>query len=294
MTKLAELQDVPFVLPDGRGYRLGDEVVEGFADRSDWPLGVRSRIAKLAAAYAPEDLSDVQRVLASTSPKKINVALLQALSDDEALLSAPYMATLLEIVPEDQKRLAATPSSHQKLKGRTYPLKIEDAARLVGVSKRQLQLWDSNRYVRAYRVSGQRRYFRGTVLLAMAVKRLKPYERSVLRSLLRGEATALLSVAAASAVAAGTPTTLLGDFLVTTSLLKEASAGARSVTCIRVAPKHRDEWEVAELDVLPLRAFGTKKEAMEEAHELAKSWGAVGLEVHTKAGQVVTEPAALF
>ena len=292
MSRLPDTSLIPFVQPDGKGYRLGDEARDGFDDRPDLGVATRIRIAKMASAYTPTVLTDVQKqLIAAGTPSRADIAILQALADDEAFLSSPYMADLIGLVPEQQKALAATPSLHAKLAGRIYPLKIEDAAQLVGVTKRQLRLWDENRYVPAYRLGRHRRYFRGTVLLAMAVKRLKPYERSVLRSLLRGEGKTLLSITAASAMAARSEATLrvvFTEIYDAASLLREATFRVEPVVWIRAAPKPSDEWEVAEVDLRSLAICDTREMALSQAREIAKDRG-WRLEIHGKDGQINTE-----
>jgi hypothetical protein len=205
MAVVTNSESLPTLRADLRGYVLDGEAVEGFADREELSVEARTVIARLARAYAPDEVSSPQEELLATveDDRSDGVDLLQALADDEWDIEAAFMAGFYDELSDEKLALVREPWRHSSLEGRSYPLKIGEVVKLTTATERQLRHWEENGLLPVYYINGQRRYFRGGVVRAMVLADAPVYEVAALSSLIRKGAERFVRLAAV--VLAGNP-----------------------------------------------------------------------------------------
>lgn len=190
MTEVLELTPArPTLRADQRGYILGDESIDGFADRPDLADDQRTIIARFARRYAPDTLSPEQKRLLEKFDKSGPPSaspLLHALAAEEAQLEEAYLLGFGEELTKRQRDLLANPGRHPALKGRTYPLSIGEVEKLTEATARQLRYWEEGGLLKAQRLNGQRKYFRSAVLRAMVLANTPPNHVNAVRAVAAG------------------------------------------------------------------------------------------------------------
>jgi DNA-binding transcriptional MerR regulator len=178
----------PTLRADAKGYVLGDESVDGFADRPDLVDGQRRIIARLAAHYAPDEVSAAQqeflRDFEARGPTRPSELLL-ALAADEADVTEAYVTGFYDELSDESRRVVFNPSEHPELGGRDYPLSIGDVAKLTGATTRQLRHWEDSGLLRSHRVNGRRKFFAGAVLKAMVLAETPQYQLAAISDVSR-------------------------------------------------------------------------------------------------------------
>jgi DNA-binding transcriptional MerR regulator len=248
------------LLPSRRGYMLGDEAVDGFADRRELDETQRRRIAGWAARFAPEQLDDAQRALLDSvaSEDRKPDALTSALIADRQELQQLHLAGLLEELDEAQRTLLAHPNSHEQLSGARYPLSVGELAVLSDSSEDQLRRWADSGLLPSHRVGVERRFGRAAVARAMLLAQSSKPEKAVLALVSQGEGRRVMLMINA----------VLGDALRRSELLAEDERAQLATTLRRAAngltpskpgrppkrpgrPAKRDQPSGVMLEVLP-------------------------------------------
>jgi|SRR5215211_230632 len=175
---------------DRRGYVLGGDSIDGFEDRRDVGLEGRIKLARWARRFASDQLSDVQQELLDKHEGDRSSAshelLRAALQDAEEDVAATYALGFYDQLNEEELALVRDPSRHPKLRGRSYPLSMNDMETLTGATGRQLRHWNTLGLLPAHRVNNRRVFFGAAVARAFALKETKQHEVAALAELARG------------------------------------------------------------------------------------------------------------
>ncbi|HEX5923941.1 MAG TPA: MerR family transcriptional regulator, partial [Baekduia sp.] len=150
-----------------QGYRLGDEVVDGFPDQRQLPPFQRRLIAEWAQALDHE-LSAAQQKLLQTrpTPPKAQLEILGAAQrngdhDVQRVVESGVYATLdaadVERCEEPQKALG---------EDRGYPINTTELAMLAGVTYKQIRDWDRGGLLPSHEIDGRRQYCSAAALTA--------------------------------------------------------------------------------------------------------------------------------
>lgn len=167
----------PQLRADRRGYLLGTEQVEGFADRLDLDSRSRRLIAGWARAFVPDELDTGQRrlleqpPLAPAEPEQQLAS--AAIENAEKDMPVAIDAGLYALLEPDEIRAMREP--WLKLAGderREYPLNASELARLTGTTAKQIRSWEQSHLLPAYWIGGRRHFFSAAVVHAFALRRL--------------------------------------------------------------------------------------------------------------------------
>jgi DNA-binding transcriptional MerR regulator len=178
--------DGPQLRADQSGYVLGEDFVDGFADRPDLGPVARRRIAGWAQAFG-HDLDDRQRALLEAPEPEdgIGLALLDAAvrnADVDLPLAARF--GLYDRLTDEERSLVREP--WRALRGperRDYPLNVAELAQLTGATAKQLRDWETATLLPAARIDGRRQFFSAAVVHAFALRRLDRFQVAALASL---------------------------------------------------------------------------------------------------------------
>lgn len=216
---------LPLVRADGQGYSHAGEVVDGFADRPEFPLEVRVRLARLSERYAPKKLSAAQRELL-TSPLAERDATRQPSAEQSGFQADALDAEraweegVYAELSSEQQAWVSDPRLHPSLTEDTrYPLTLGQLHILTGASERQLRHWTDEDLIPAHRAGTHRRYYSAAVARALLLAQMTPPQLAALIALRRGGdagrrmAVLIGSVMASVAVGAGVGETERAEML---------------------------------------------------------------------------------
>lgn len=173
---------------DPPGYWLGEEFREGFVDDPELTRGQRLRIAGWARTLTPDLLSEEQRHLLEgfEPPPAPAREQAEALAD---FRQGPYWRALAT----EQRALVDDPSTHPRLDGASYPLRVSELATLVGATRDQLHHWGQIGLLPARRsAGGQRQFYAASAARAFFLTGLDRNNLNVLRQIGQGSAGDLL------------------------------------------------------------------------------------------------------
>lgn len=181
---------LPLLRADRRGYVLGDERIDGFADPEQSSFEVRLKVARWAARLDPDHLTDAQRALLSDQrAERLDADAMEelsALADNSDELQRLQVLGLFDQLSESQCALVRDPSSHPELRGRRYPLGIGEMRVLTGATDRQLRHWTDNGLVPAARVKGRRVFYSGGLARALLLAEAEQYQKTAVGALSKG------------------------------------------------------------------------------------------------------------
>ncbi len=183
---------MPLVRADTDGYTYAGEWIDGFADRSELPLSVRVRLARLGERYAPKKLSAAQRELLA-SPMAERDATRPASPEMEGFQADALDAEraweegVYDELSEEQRQWLSHPSSHPALPEDTrYPLTLGQLHLLTGASERQLRHWTDEELIPAHRAGTHRRYYSTAAARALLLAQMTTQQVATLIALRRG------------------------------------------------------------------------------------------------------------
>jgi hypothetical protein len=178
---------MPTLLADRGGYALGDEVVEGFADRPELDAAQRARIARWADRFGGGQ-SDVQPTAAPASPAldPETESLATGLIADRQELQELHLSGLLDELDEQQRGWLAHPQTHPLVGGR-YPLSVGALAVLADSSEDQVRRWADSGVLPSFRVGVERRFGRAGAARAMLLASASKPEKAVLSAVSQGQ-----------------------------------------------------------------------------------------------------------
>jgi len=178
---------LPTLLPGRNGYALGDEIVEGFADRPELDAAQRARIARWAERFG-EGPSAAQ-VTASVLPTLDHEAesLTTGLIADRQELQELHLSGLLDELDEQQRGWLAHPQTHPDLGGVRYPLSVGALATLADSSEDQVRRWADSALLPFFRVGVERRFGRSGAARAMLLAGASKPEKAVLSAISQGQ-----------------------------------------------------------------------------------------------------------
>lgn len=179
---------MPTLLPDRRGYALGDEVVEGFADRPELDEAQRARIARWADRFGGGQ-SDAQPTATPAYPALDfeTESLATGLIADRQELQELHLSGLLDELDEQQRGWLAHPQTHADLVGARYPLSIGALAVLADSSEDQVRRWADSGVLPSFRVGVERRFGRAGAARAMLLVDASKPEKAVLSAVSQGQ-----------------------------------------------------------------------------------------------------------
>ena len=168
-----------------QGYRLGNEVVDGFPDRPHLPPFQRRLIAEWAKAFG-EELSPAQLKVLQTrpAPPEAQLEILRAAQRDgdydvprvvESGVYATLSAAEVERCEWPEEALG---------EGRGYPINATELAALAGVTYKQIRDWDRGGLLPSHEIDGRRQYCSAAALMACALKPLDKWQIAALRGVL--------------------------------------------------------------------------------------------------------------
>jgi MerR-like DNA binding protein len=185
--------------PERRGYFLEGKLVKDFKDRPKLSNEERTLLARWAERFAPEQLSDAQRVLLATGSDRPTVSDEQReLLENQQELRSPYLQALFDALTNEERQWVRKPASHSKLRGKDYPLSVGDMSALTGASDRQIRKWTDDGLLPAFRQGPDRRFYSAALIRAFALARAPHYSKSVAAAAARGEVGHLLQLIAAT------------------------------------------------------------------------------------------------
>jgi hypothetical protein len=164
----------PQLRADRRGYVLGQERVEGFADRSDLDVASRRVIAQWARAFAPDDLDHEQRRLLDEPPARVSTVSDElrkaAIQNAEVDMPLAVDLGLYARLSDEQIRALREPWTRLEEVPRVeYPLGASQLARLTGTTARKIRSWEESQLLPAYWIDGRRNFFSAAVVYAFAL-----------------------------------------------------------------------------------------------------------------------------
>jgi hypothetical protein len=167
----------PQLRADHRGYVLGRERIDGFADRPDLDAASRRVIAEWARAFSPSHLDDRQRLLLNEPPTPISsvAEALRKAAIQNAEIDMPLAIDLglYAHLADEQIRAVREPWSH--LEGATrveYPLSASQLAELTGTTAKKIRSWEESQLLPAYWIDGRRNFFSAAAVYAFALSGL--------------------------------------------------------------------------------------------------------------------------
>jgi hypothetical protein len=163
---------IPVLRPDLKGYVVGQEVVDGFADRQDLSHDQRLAVARLAERFAPDGVSNDQKALLADAKPQPASELGLALAADEDQLTGDFLAGALDDLPSNAWRVISNPAEL----GSTYPLTGADLQKLTGASYRQVRYWNESDLLPAQVIDGERRYFAAGLAKAFMLFEAEKYQ----------------------------------------------------------------------------------------------------------------------
>jgi hypothetical protein len=171
-----------------QGYRLGDEVVDGFPDQPQLPPFQRRLIAEWAYALDYELSGAQQKLLqARPMPPKAQLEILGAAQrngdrDVPRLVESGVYETLdaadVERCEQPQEVLG---------EDRGYPINATELAMLAGVTYKQIRDWDRGGLLPSHEIDGRRQYCSAATLTACALKPLDKWQIAALRGVLSAD-----------------------------------------------------------------------------------------------------------
>jgi hypothetical protein len=171
-----------------QGYRLGDEVVDGFPDQPQLPPFQRRLIAEWAYALDYELSGAQQKLLqARPMPPKAQLEILGAAQrngdrDVPRLVESGVYETLdaadVERCEQPQEVLG---------EDRGYPINATELAMLAGVTYKQIRDWDRGGLLPSHEIDGRRQYCSAATLTACALKPLDKWQIAALRGVLSSD-----------------------------------------------------------------------------------------------------------
>jgi hypothetical protein len=178
----------PHLRSNHQGYRLGDEVVDGFPDQPHLPPFQRRLIAEWAKAFGHE-LSVAQQTLLQTrpTPPEAQLEILRAAQRDldydvPRVVESGVYATLSAAEVERCERPEDVLGE-----GRGYPINATELAALAGVTYKQIRDWDRGGLLPSHEIDGRRQYCSAAALTACALKPLGKWQIAALRGVLGAE-----------------------------------------------------------------------------------------------------------
>jgi hypothetical protein len=182
-----------------RGYVLDGELRTGFADDPDLPEQDRIAVARWAARFAPDEVSEVQEELLASPTAERSVSLRQhQLQKNQRELQLPYVAALGEFLSDSERVIVADPTSALGGDGPGYPLSTGQVAKLTGISERQVRSWADEMLLPSFRDGEARRFYSAALIRAFAFADARTHEKAVLSDLAKGEGDRFLALAAAT------------------------------------------------------------------------------------------------
>jgi hypothetical protein len=283
----------PTVRPDRAGYVLDGESIDGFADRRDVSKDVRVLIARMAARFAPDAMTDWQRSAVEVAGTPRASELLVALTADEEDVDLAFQEGLFDDVrPSDLKRARA----------QQYPIRIGQASKLTGATQRQLRHWEGLGLLRTHVINNQRLYFKGAVIRAFALVKHEQFVLSTLGKAKGGDAAELIRLLAAvlldsddrelSESAAGAfeaAAFALRSFAPELAGSVEPDPMLKAIVRFDSSARH---WQVSAVSSGSCVA-SSKSSALEYARELVKARGGGLVDVFDKSGAVHRKHFAL-
>lgn len=173
----------PQLRADQAGYVLGDESIDGFADRPDLDPVARRRIAGWAQAFGHE-LDERQRALleAPEPEDPVGIALLEAaVRNADVDLPLAARSGLHDRLSDEERRLVREP--WRGLPGpqrRDYPLNVTELAQLTGTTAKQVRDWERATLLPGARIEGRRQFFSAAAVHAFALRRMDRYQIAAL------------------------------------------------------------------------------------------------------------------
>jgi hypothetical protein len=171
-----------------KGYRLGDEIIDGFPDRPQLPPFQRQLIAEWADAFGHE-LSAVQQELLRVrpGPTKVQREIFEAAYRDGEYdvqrLGESGVYDALDPADIDRCELP-----HSVLgRDRGYPVNATELAVLARVSYKQVRDWDKAGLLPSHVIDGRRQYLTAAALMACALRPLDRWQIAALRGILCAE-----------------------------------------------------------------------------------------------------------
>jgi hypothetical protein len=181
--------DGPQLRGNRKGYRLGEEVVDGFPDRPSLPPFQRRLIAEWGKALGYDLAAAQEQLLAARpTPPEAQLEILRAAQrngehDVRRLADSGVYATL---DPADIERCERP----WEMLGddRSYPINAAELATLTGTTYKQVRDWSADGLLPSYEIAGTRHYFSAAALTAVALKPLDKWQVAALRGILTSEA----------------------------------------------------------------------------------------------------------
>jgi hypothetical protein len=181
--------DGPQLRGNRQGYRLGDEVVDGFPDRPSLPPFQRRLIAEWGKALGHTLTAAQEQLLAARpTPPAVQLEILRAAQrnsdhDVRRLADSGVYATL------DPADVARCEQPWEVLGAdRSYPLNASELATLTGTTYKQVRDWSADGLLPSYEIAGSRHYFSAAALTATALQPMDKWQVAALRGILTAEA----------------------------------------------------------------------------------------------------------
>lgn len=153
------------------GYIIGDERVNGFADRDDLDDRDRALLARWASRFTPESLTIEQEELLRASDKTIDertIEILESHAANEEELECAFAEGCFDQLTIEQRKLAADPSKHPDLTEHTYPLDVDEVVTLTGILEEELAKWIDEGLVPTHPIRSQN-YFNSAAIIRVFV-----------------------------------------------------------------------------------------------------------------------------
>lgn len=157
----------PRLMAGRQGYIIGDERVDGFADRGDLDDRDRALLAQWASRFTPESLTVEQEELLRVSDKTIDertIEILESHASNENELEQAFAEGCFDELTVEQRKLAADPSKHPDLAEHTYPLDVDEVVTLTDVLVDKLTKWVEEGLVPTHPIRGQS-YFNSAAII---------------------------------------------------------------------------------------------------------------------------------
>jgi hypothetical protein len=167
----------PQLRADHRGYVLGRDRIDGFADRPDLDAASRRVIAEWARAFFPNHLDDQQRLLLNepqTPMSSVAEALRKAaIQNAEKDMPLAIDLGLYAHLTDEQIHAVREPWLHVEGAPRVeYPLSASQLAELTGTTAKKIRSWEESQLLPAYWIDGRRNFFSAAAVYAFALSSL--------------------------------------------------------------------------------------------------------------------------